>query len=235
MLNSSVGAAGEWLSAGGKMASRKNCADCCWGSLCEETLHISFPQLQTPTEECRNCFYFFLLLIDQTDMHFACFSAWTNWRVAMRTDEPHVPLKPSLLSNILHLGKETCYGGYCNGTKLSRCPHSFSLFSVLWKSHMGYGKSNVVVILSPTNMLLIRPIIALFTRSLSLVQASSGSKDPAGLFEWWKDGWGETWWWRVSHPRFDDWGNRRVKRGPENPDKCGALHAPLFLDTECLS
>lgn len=28
MLNSSVGAAGEWLSAGEKMASRNSCADC---------------------------------------------------------------------------------------------------------------------------------------------------------------------------------------------------------------
>lgn len=29
MLNSSVGAAGEWLSAGEKMAPRESCVDCC--------------------------------------------------------------------------------------------------------------------------------------------------------------------------------------------------------------
>lgn len=45
MLNSSVGAAGEWLSAGEKMASRKSCADCFWGSFCRETVHISSPPI----------------------------------------------------------------------------------------------------------------------------------------------------------------------------------------------
>lgn len=38
----------------------------------------------------------------------------------------------------------------------------------------------------------------------------------------------------MSHSRFDDLGNGRVKRGPENPEKCGALHAPLRLDSDCL-
>lgn len=58
----------------------------------------------------------------------------------------------------------------------------------------------------------------------------SGSGDPAELFVGWGGADGK----RVgamhrgcggSHPRFDDLGNRRVKRGPENPEKRGALCA----------
>lgn len=95
-------------------------------------------------------------------------------------------------------------------------------------SHGGDGETKSLVILPPpTNMLLISPIIALFARSLSSVQAPSGRTDPAGPFQRWKDGWGETWRWRVSHPRFDDRGNGRVKWGPEKPEKMrGASRSP---------
>lgn len=54
MLNSSVGATGEWLSAGGENGFlQKLCS-----SFCGDTVHISFPHLQTPTEECKNSVFF---------------------------------------------------------------------------------------------------------------------------------------------------------------------------------
>lgn len=74
---------------------------------------------------------------------------------------------------------------------------------------MGYSKSKSVVISSQANMLLIKPIIALFTRSLSQIQTPSGWKDPAGFYSkverWLGEGTA-----MVSCPRFDDWVSGRV-------------------------
>lgn len=72
MLNSSVGATGEWLSAEGGIWLPAKAVQFLlrlhlWGN-------VSFPHLQTPTERSRNSV--FLLLIDQADMCFACFSVF---------------------------------------------------------------------------------------------------------------------------------------------------------------
>lgn len=40
----------------------------------------------------------------------------------------------------------------------------------------------------------------------------------------------------MSHPRFDDWGNGRVKWGPENPENVGRFMLPFALiQSVCLS
>lgn len=58
---------------GGDMASCKSCAVSPEAPSVGK-LHVSFPHLQTPTERSRNSV--FLLLIDQADMCFACFSVF---------------------------------------------------------------------------------------------------------------------------------------------------------------
>lgn len=229
MLNSSVGASGEWLSAGGKMASRESRADCCWGSFCGGTVHISFPQLLTPTEDCRNSVSCYWLI------RLTC-------TLPVSQPEPFGESPYELMSHMFRWSPARSLTSYAWGKThaMKFIVMAQSCLAVHTHFHCFHCcvpcvMEITVVILSLTNMLLIRPIIALFTRSLSLVQVPSGSKDPAGLFQRWKDGLGEAWWWRMSHPRFDDGGNGRVSRGPENPEKHGALHAPLRLDSECLS
>ena len=108
------------------MASRKSCEDCCWGSFCGETVHISFPPNLTPTEECRNgVFCYWLIGLTCTLCLFLSLnqmeSRHVNWWATYSAGA-------QLVSNILCLGKKTCYGVYSNGTNLSCCPHSFSLF-----------------------------------------------------------------------------------------------------------
>lgn len=208
------------------MASCKSCAAPSVGTL---STFLS-PTCRLPQRSAKTVL-FFLLLIDQIAMFFACFSAWTILWFTTQADEPHVQLKPELLSSILCMGTQPCFGLYCNGTKLSQCPCSLNVFTVVF--HV-LRKTQLVVILSLTNMLLIRPIIALFTRSLSLVQVPLGTKLQQG-FQRWKNGLGEAWWWRMSHPSFEDWGNGRVKWGPENLENAGCFMYPFALiQTVCL-
>lgn len=102
---------------------------------------------------------FFLLLIDQIDVDFV--------HNPESADEAHVLLKPSSLSYVLCPGTQTCFGVYCTSCLSVHARLKFSLLC-----SMCCGKQSVVI-LSLTNLLLIRPIIALFTLCLSLVQVGT--------------------------------------------------------------
>lgn len=134
----------------------------------------------------------------QNDTCFACFSAWTILRFAIRATEPHVPLKPNIrFSNILCLENRTMFRNYCNGTTRSHWPFNVCLavvYCVCWNDSHN----------SVPDKYAINPIK--YCRS-SLLQVLWGLKLHQG-FQRWKNGLCDAWlWWRMTHPHFEDWGN----------------------------
>lgn len=61
MLNSSVGATGEWLSAGGKMASCKRCTVSAEAPSVGKLSTFLSPTCRLPQKSAKRVFYFFVI------------------------------------------------------------------------------------------------------------------------------------------------------------------------------